>query len=247
MPFGHFSGIAGGVALAVIVIPIVVRTTEDMLRLVPNTLREAASALGVPRWLVIQLIAYRAVRAGIITGVLLAIARIAGETAPLLFTASATQLFTVDPTKPMASLPLTIYEFARSPYAEWQKLAWAGALLDHRRRAGLNIVARVVSASRERRQMSIVDERDHAHEQRERRHRAPTAIRRRRCNGQDRRSATWTSITAATQALKNVNLVAARPAGDRLHRPLRLRQVDAAARAEPDVRPLSRPARRPAR
>jgi phosphate transport system permease protein len=148
VPFGHFSGFAGGVALAVIATPIIVRTTEDMLRLVPNTLREAASALGMPRALVIQRVAYRAVRAGLTTGILLAIARMTGETAPLIFTALGNSLFTADPTQPMSSLPLIIYEFARSPYAEQQKLAWTGALIITLAVLSLSIFARVISSSR---------------------------------------------------------------------------------------------------
>jgi phosphate transport system permease protein len=148
VPVGHFSGLAGGLALAVIAVPIVVRTTEDMLNLVPNTLREAASALGTPRSLVIRRIAYRTVRSGILTGILLAIARMTGETAPLIFTALGNSLFTADPTQPMSSLPLIIYEFARSPYAEQQKLAWTGALIVTAAVLGLSIVARVLTASR---------------------------------------------------------------------------------------------------
>ena len=148
VPFGHFSGYAGGVALAVIATPIIVRTTEDMLNLVPNTLREAASALGMPRSLVIRQVAYRAVRSGILTGILLAIARMTGETAPLIFTALGNSLFTLDPRGPMSSLPLIIYEFARSPYAEQQKLAWTGALIVTLAVLTLSIVARVLSASR---------------------------------------------------------------------------------------------------
>ena len=150
VPFGHFSGLAGGIALAVIATPIIVRTTEDMLRLVPNTLREAASALGMPRALVIQRVAYRAVRAGLITGILLAIARMTGETAPLIFTALGNSLFTADPTQPMSSLPLIIYEFARSPYAEQQRLAWTGALIVTLAVLSLSIFARVISSSRSR-------------------------------------------------------------------------------------------------
>jgi phosphate transport system permease protein len=148
VPFGHFSGLAGGVALAVISTPIIVRTTEDMLGLVPNTLREAASALGMPRSLVIQRVAYRAVRAGLVTGILLAIARMTGETAPLIFTALGNSLFTADPTQPMSSLPLIIYEFARSPYPEQQKLAWTGALIVTLAVLSLSIFARVISSSR---------------------------------------------------------------------------------------------------
>ena len=148
VPFGHFSGYAGGVALAVIATPIIVRTTEDMLNLVPNTLREAASALGMPRSLVIRQVAYRAVRSGILTGILLAIARMTGETAPLIFTALGNSLFVVDPRGPMSSLPLIIYEFARSPYAEQQRLAWTGALIVTLAVLILSILARVLSASR---------------------------------------------------------------------------------------------------
>jgi phosphate transport system permease protein len=148
VPFGHFSGIAGGIALAVIATPIIVRTTEDMLNLVPNTLREAASALGMPRSLVIRRVAYRAVRSGLITGILLAIARMTGETAPLIFTALGNSLFTADPTGPMSSLPLIIYEFARSPYPEQQKLAWTGALIVTLAVLSLSVFARVMSSSR---------------------------------------------------------------------------------------------------
>jgi len=148
VPFGHFSALAGGVALAVISTPIIVRTTEDMLSLVPNTLREAASSLGMPRSLVIQQVAYRAVRSGLITGILLAIARMTGETAPLIFTELGNSLFTADPTGPMSSLPLIIYEFARSPYPEQQKLAWTGALIVTAAVLSLSIFARVMSAQR---------------------------------------------------------------------------------------------------
>jgi phosphate transport system permease protein len=147
VPFGHFSAFAGGVALAVLGAPIMVRTTEDMLNLVPNTLREAASALGMPRSLVIRHVAYRAVRSGIVTGVLLAIARMTGETAPLIFTALGNSLFSLDPRGPMSSLPLIIYEFARSPYAEQQKLAWTGALILTFAVLALSISARALSAS----------------------------------------------------------------------------------------------------
>jgi phosphate transport system permease protein len=148
VPFGHFSALAGGVALAIIATPIVVRTTEDMLNLVPSTLREAATALGMPRSLVIRQVAYRAVRTGLVTGVLLAIARMTGETAPLIFTALGNSLFTADPTQPMSSLPLIIYEFARSPYPEQQKLAWTGALIVTFAVLSLSVAARALSASR---------------------------------------------------------------------------------------------------
>jgi phosphate transport system permease protein len=147
VPFGHFSAFAGGIALAVLGAPIMVRTTEDMLNLVPNTLREAASALGMPRSLVIRHIAYKAVRSGIVTGVLLAIARMTGETAPLIFTALGNSLFALDPRGPMSALPLIIYEFARSPYAEQQKLAWTGALLLTFSVLALSIAARALSAT----------------------------------------------------------------------------------------------------
>jgi phosphate transport system permease protein len=147
-PMGHFSGLAGAVALAVIVIPVVVRTTEDMLMLVPNPLREAAAALGLPRAVVIARVCYRAAQAGMITGVLLAIARITGETAPLLFTALNNQFWSLDLNAPMASLPVVIFQFALSPYKEWQQLAWTGALIVTFTVLALSIVARVLAASR---------------------------------------------------------------------------------------------------
>jgi phosphate transport system permease protein len=145
---GHFSAWAGAVALAMIVIPVVVRTTEDMLLLVPNTLREASAALGMPQWLVIKNVAYRAARAGMITGVLLAIARITGETAPLLFTALNKQFFSWNLNAPMASLPVVIFQFALSPYEDWQQLAWTGALLITAAVLGLSILARALSAKK---------------------------------------------------------------------------------------------------
>jgi len=147
-PMGHFSGLAGAVALAVIVIPVVVRTTEDMLMLVPNPLREAAAALGLPRAVVIWRVCYRAAQAGMITGVLLAIARITGETAPLLFTALNNQFWSLDLNAPMASLPVVIFQFALSPYKEWQQLAWTGALIVTFTVLALSIVARTLAASR---------------------------------------------------------------------------------------------------
>jgi phosphate transport system permease protein len=147
-PLGHFSGLAGAVALAVIVIPVVVRTTEDMLLLVPNALREAAAALGLPRAYIVRRIAYRAARAGIITGVLLAIARVSGETAPLLFTALNNQFWSTNLNAPMASLPVVIFQFALSPYADWQKLAWTGALIITVTVLALSIVARALTAAR---------------------------------------------------------------------------------------------------
>ena len=144
---GHFSGLAGSVALAVIVIPVVVRTTEDMLLLVPNPLREAAAALGLTRAVVIQRVCYRAARAGMLTGVLLAVARISGETAPLLFTALNNQFWSLNLNAPMASLPVVIFQFALSPYADWQKLAWTGALIITFTVLALSIVARSTQAS----------------------------------------------------------------------------------------------------
>jgi len=149
-PMGHFSGLAGAVALAVIVVPVVVRTTEDMLLLVPNQLREAAAAVGTPRSVVIIRIAYRAARAGMLTGVLLAIARISGETAPLLFTALNNQFWSLDLNAPMASLPVVIFQFALSPYADWQKLAWTGALIITLTVLALSIVARALAAASSR-------------------------------------------------------------------------------------------------
>ena len=143
--FRSFSGFAGVVALALIVIPVVIRTTEDMLRLVPAGLREAAYALGAPKWKVIGSITMKAARSGVITGVLLAVARIAGETAPLLFTALSNQFWTSSLSEPMASLPVTIFKCAMSPYENWQKLAWAGVFLITLAVLGLNIVARVLT------------------------------------------------------------------------------------------------------
>src|SRR6185503_92358 len=147
-PMGHFSGLAGAVALAVIVIPVVVRTTEDMLTLVPNSLREAAASIGLPRSLMIMRIAYRAAKAGMITGVLLAIARISGETAPLLFTALNNQFWSTNLNAPMASLPVVIFQFALSPYKDWQSLAWTGALLITLAVLALSIIARTLASAR---------------------------------------------------------------------------------------------------
>jgi phosphate transport system permease protein len=146
-PMGHFSGLAGAVALAVIVIPVVLRTTEDMLRLVPDTLREAAASIGLPRSYMITRIAYRAARAGMVTGVLLAVARISGETAPLLFTALNNQFGSANLNAPIASLPVVIFQFALSPYAEWQRLAWTGALIITISVLALSVVARTLVRS----------------------------------------------------------------------------------------------------
>ncbi|MER8408671.1 MULTISPECIES: phosphate ABC transporter permease PstA [unclassified Mesorhizobium] len=148
-PMGHFSAIAGAVALAILVIPVVVRTTEDMLNLVPNALREAGAAIGAPRWVVIRSVAYRAALSGIVTGILLAIARISGETAPLLFTALNNQFWSSNINAPMASLPVTIFQFALSPYEEWQQLAWTGALIITLTVLGLSILARSLTGRRE--------------------------------------------------------------------------------------------------
>ena len=145
---GHFSALAGALALAVIVVPVVIRTTEDMLLLVPNALREAAAALGMPRAYIIRHVAYRAAKAGIVTGVLLAIARISGETAPLLFTALNNQFWSTNLNAPMASLPAVIFQFALSPYADWQKLAWTGALIITLAVLTLSILARALTATR---------------------------------------------------------------------------------------------------
>ncbi|TRL37134.1 phosphate ABC transporter permease PstA [Rhizobium straminoryzae] len=149
VPMGHFSAIAGSFALAVLVIPVIVRTTEDMLNLVPNALREAGTAIGAPRWIVIRSVAYRAASSGIVTGILLAIARISGETAPLLFTALNNQFWSSNLNAPMASLPVTIFQFALSPYEEWQQLAWTGALIITLTVLGLSIVARSLTGRKE--------------------------------------------------------------------------------------------------
>ena len=235
VPMGGFSAFAGCLALAVIVIPVVVRTTEDMLLLVPNPLREAASALGLPRSLVIKRIAYRAARAGLITGVLLATARVAGETAPLLFTALSNQFFSLDLTKTMANLPVTINNFVQSPYAYWKQLAWSGALLITLTVLALNIGARILGAERTRKMNDLSVSMSAAGgpvpsvvlpE-------APAKVTARDLN----------FYYGENHALKNINLDARHPSRHRLHRAVRLRQVDAAADLQPDVRPLSRPAR----
>jgi phosphate transport system permease protein len=147
-PMGHFSGISGAVALSLLVVPVVLRTTEDMLLLVPGSMREAAAALGAPRSHVVGHIAYRAAKAGLVTGVLLAVARVSGETAPLLFTALNNQFWSSDLNAPMASLPVVIFQFALSPYKDWQQLAWTGALLITVAVLTLSITARALSAGR---------------------------------------------------------------------------------------------------
>jgi phosphate transport system permease protein len=148
VPMGHFSAIAGAVALGIIVVPVVVRTTEDMLLLVPKELREAAASIGTPRSVVIIRIAYRAARAGMITGVLLAIARVSGETAPLLFTSLNNQFWSLNLNAPIASLPAVIFQFALSPYADWQKLAWTGASIITFTVLALSIIARALASQR---------------------------------------------------------------------------------------------------
>jgi phosphate transport system permease protein len=145
---GHFSGWAGALALSIIVVPVVVRTTDDMLKLVPNSLREAAAALGCPTWKMVTMVCYRAASTGIITGVLLAVARIAGETAPLLFTALNNQFWSSDMNRPMANLPVVIFQFAMSPYDDWHRLAWGGAVLITLLVLGINIAARTLFGRR---------------------------------------------------------------------------------------------------
>jgi phosphate transport system permease protein len=146
LPAGHFSGWAGAASLAVIALPVIVRTTEDMMRLIPDSLREAAVALGCPYWRMVVSIGWRAARSGILTGILLAVARISGETAPLLFTSLNNQFLTTDMNAPMASLPVVIFQFAMSPYRDWQTLAWAGALLITFGVLFLSVVARTIAA-----------------------------------------------------------------------------------------------------
>ncbi len=148
VPTGHFSGWAGALALAFIALPIIVRTTEDMMKLVPNAVREAAAALGAPKWKVTVAIVYRAAKAGILTGVLLAIARISGETAPLLFTALNNQFWSNSLNEPIANLPVVIFQFAMSPYEDWQHLAWAGALLITVSVLVINIISRTIFGNR---------------------------------------------------------------------------------------------------
>lgn len=154
VPFGHFSAWSGALALAVIALPVINRTTQDMLALVPNSLREAAAALGAPRWKIMVFVIYRAARNGILTGVLLAVARISGETAPLLFTALNNQYWSTDMSKPMANLPVVIFQFAMSPYDDWQRLAWGGALIITAAILILNILARSLARGRRSSQRS---------------------------------------------------------------------------------------------
>jgi phosphate transport system permease protein len=149
VPFGHFSGWAGAASLGLIALPVINRTTQDMLQLVPSALREAAAALGTPRWKTMTFIIYRAARSGILTGVLLAIARITGETAPLLFTALNNQFWSADLSQPIANLPVVIFQFALSPYDDWQKLAWGGALIITVAILVLNVIARSLAGKQQ--------------------------------------------------------------------------------------------------
>lgn len=151
VPMGHFSGWAGAVALAIIALPVIISTTEEMLKLVPRHLREAGAGLGAPRWLIIVKLGYRAVGTGILTGILLSVARISGETAPLLFTALNSSFMTLNPNEPMANLPVTIYQFAMSPYDGWNQLAWAGALLITLAILALNVLSRLLPHLQQRR------------------------------------------------------------------------------------------------
>ncbi len=144
MQVGHFSGWAGALALSLIAVPVIIRTTEDMLRMVPDSMREAAAALGAPQWKITVTVVYRAARVGILTGILLAVARISGETAPLLFTALNNQFWNLDMNGAMANLPVVIFQYAMSPYSDWQRLAWGGALLITFSVLGLNIMSRIV-------------------------------------------------------------------------------------------------------
>ena len=148
VPFGHFSAWSGAVALAVIALPVINRTTQDMLALVPNSLREASAALGAPRWKTMTFVIYRSARSGILTGVLLAVARVSGETAPLLFTALNNQYWSTNMSQPMANLPVVIFQFAMSPYNDWQRLAWGGALIITVAILALNIIARSLAGRR---------------------------------------------------------------------------------------------------
>jgi hypothetical protein len=242
----------GQLALSLIAIPVVVRTTENMLRLVPGSLREAAAALGAPRWKVSTMVTLRAAKSGVITGLLLAIARISGETAPLLFTALNNQFFSTNMSQPMANLPVVIFQFAMSPYDNWIRLAWGGALLITLTVLVLNIVARVFFREKIGRPLSA----------RPYRLKNSTRIHHGYCiflNGvqckpacaamaRTRSAWHWSAqprllLRQWFQGLKNVNLTS-RAQGDGLHRPVGLRQVDAAAHAQPHVQPVPGPARR---
>ena len=234
VPMGHFSALAGAVALAVIVLPVVVRTTEDMLLLVPNTLREAAAALGVPRAVIIRKVCYRAAQAGMLTGVLLAVARISGETAPLLFTALNNQFWSTNLNAPMSNLPVVIFQFALSPYADWQKLAWTGALLITLSVLALSIIARALAASRKQ-IMNVASAAPVVA--------SPSVIHACRHRGGDLTEKIsirgLNFFYGDSRALKDISLPLYEKQGHRLHRPVGLRKIDAAARSQPHVRPLS--------
>ena len=225
---GHFSGIAGAVALAIIVIPVVVRTTEDMLLLVPNTLREAAAALGLPRAYIVRRIAYRAASAGIITGILLAIARISGETAPLLFTALNNQFWSTNLNAPMASLPAVIFQFALSPYNDWQKLAWTGALAHYSRRADAeHHCARPFSIEKDLMNIMATQAQQ-----------APVVARPPIDHASLVPKISIRDLNfyyGEGHALKNITMSLYQEQGDGVHRAVGLRKVDAAARPQPDV------------
>jgi phosphate transport system permease protein len=231
-PMGHFSGYAGGVALAVIVIPVVVRTTEDMLTLVPNSLREAATSIGLPRSLSITRICYRAARAGMVTGVLLAVARISGETAPLLFTSLNNQFWSNN-LNARSSLPVVIFQFALSPYKDWQALAWTGALIITLAVLALSITARALVRSENSHEPTL-------HPSPFPPLPTPPSIGRPRRKDHDPRSQFLLRRRSSAEIDQPFAL---REQGHRLHRSVGLRQIDFAARPQPHVRPLSAPAR----
>ena len=238
-PFGGFSGIAGCLALAVIVIPIVVRTTEDMLRLIPSTsARGGRSALGAPKWKMIVLICYRAAKDGIVTGMLLAIARIAGETAPLLFTSLGNLNWSLSLAQPMASLPVTIYQYAGSAFEDWVELAWVGALLITVGVLAVNIVARFAA----RREMTVSTTMSEQQDRQASFGGVQARAARRHERAEDLHPQPGLFLRRQPRAEEHQSGSSGSP-GDRHDRPVRLRQVDAAARAEPDVRPVSRSAR----
>ena len=240
---GHFSGWAGSMALALIAIPVVVRTTENMLRLVPNSLREAAVALGAPMWKVILMVTLKAVRGGVMTGVLLAVARISGETAPLLFTALNNQFCSADMNAPMANLPVVIFQFAMSPFDDWKTLAWAAALLitltvlasEHPRAHRFPAGRRRADRARHARRMDMSTATA----------RAGIRVRERPAAAPKMSIRDLDFFYGKFQALKGVNFDIAERRSHGVHRAIGLRQVDAAAHAEPDVLALSAASARP--
>ena len=234
----QFSAFAGIVALALIVIPVVIRTTENMLQLIPNALREATFALGAPKWIVIQRVTLKAARAGVVTGVLLAVARIAGETAPLLFTALSNQFFTLSLDQPMASLPVTIFKFAMSPFSNWQELAWVGVFIITVGVLVLNILARVLF-----RHTGTMESVTVPHRRAWRRASALKAPRRLPTSAQDEGARPEFLLRQVPSAEEHQSRDP-REKGDGLYRTLGLRQVDAAAGVQPDVRAVSGAARR---